>query len=150
MKDRQRVFQIEYKGHTHAFQSRDVDMIVGARIEEIFSRVRQELLSIGKSNNLSAGVILCGGGSNLKDIDLAVSRILQLPVKICDMSSYKTPNLVPLDIEWATAVGLILFDDTSIGLGSSQINNNTKNIKHAKKVISNFSKLISFRSKNKK
>ena len=60
-------------------EEREIDMkllndIVESRVEEIIANVSEQIHQSGYSNELMAGVILTGGGSNLKNMELAFKK----------------------------------------------------------------------------
>ncbi len=56
--------------------------IIEARIQEIFSLVRQELRKIGRDGLLPAGVVLTGGTSKLPQIEEVAKDSLKLPAQL--------------------------------------------------------------------
>jgi cell division protein FtsA len=56
--------------------------IVEARLKEIFELITQELKKIDRNGLLPAGVVLVGGGANLKAIADLAKQELKLPIKI--------------------------------------------------------------------
>lgn len=56
--------------------------IIGARVEEIFGLVVQEIKRSGYDGLLPAGMVLTGGGSLLPGIRQVASRVLGVPVRI--------------------------------------------------------------------
>ena len=56
--------------------------IIEARLKEIFELIIQELKKIDRDGLLSAGVVLVGGGANLKAIADLAKQELKLPIKI--------------------------------------------------------------------
>lgn len=56
--------------------------IIEARVEEIFSKVNNELKAIGRSGLLPAGAVLCGGGAKLDGIIEIAKKELKLPVAL--------------------------------------------------------------------
>jgi cell division protein FtsA len=85
-------------------------MIVEARLEEIFELVNNELRSIGRASKLPGGLVLTGGGANLKGVDHYAKHALQLPARVINMRDYNgmTDNLS--DPGYSTALGLMLID----------------------------------------
>lgn len=83
--------------------------IIVARLEEIFTLIREEFASVGKDQLLPAGVVFTGGGSNLVYIVDYAKDFLRLPVHIG-----KTDGLVGImdhvdDPSFATSIGLIFW-----------------------------------------
>ena len=56
--------------------------IIYARIIDIFELIQKHLKKIGKDRLLPAGIIIHGGGSMMKDIDVISKEILHLPTQI--------------------------------------------------------------------
>jgi cell division protein FtsA len=85
----------------------DLAHIIGARIEEVFSLVLQEIKRSGYDGLLPAGMVLTGGTSLLPGIANAASRVLNLPVRVA-----RPENLVGLidkldSPAYSTTVGLL-------------------------------------------
>lgn len=101
---------------THDFDASEVDEIVEARLEEVFELINKELKSIGRHAKLPGGVVLTGGGAELKGIAEYAREALQLSARIGKPNGLggvaeqvETPG-------YATAAGLMLIDlegDTS-------------------------------------
>jgi cell division protein FtsA len=95
---------------THLFDTRLVDEIVEARLQEIFELVNLELKSIKRQAKLPGGVVLTGGGSQLNGIANCAREVMKLsarvlvPPKLGGMGDRLT---LP---EWSTAIGLMLID----------------------------------------
>jgi cell division protein FtsA len=94
----------------HEFDIEDIDMIVDARLEEIFELVQKELKSIGRASKLPGGVVIAGGGALLPGIDEFAKQALQLSARVGKPTGY---GGVADQIEspaFASAVGLMLSD----------------------------------------
>lgn len=94
----------------HDFDAADVDEIVEARLEEIFELINKELKSIGRAAKLPGGVVLTGGGAELRGIADYAREALQLSARVGKPSGL---GGVTEQIEspiFATAVGLMLLD----------------------------------------
>lgn len=95
---------------SHEFDIEDIDMIVDARLEEIFELVHKELRSIGRASKLPGGVVLTGGGSLMPGIDDYAKHALQLSARVGKPAGF---GGVADQIEspaFASAVGLMLID----------------------------------------
>ncbi|MFW5940798.1 MAG: cell division protein FtsA [Chloroflexota bacterium] len=85
----------------------DLATVIEARVEEIFQLVLQEVESSGYDGLLPAGIVLTGGGSQLRGITDVAQRVLNVPARV------GTPrNLVGLvdalrNPAFATSVGLL-------------------------------------------
>lgn len=133
-------FDVEWDDEIHSFKASDIDMIVRARLEEIFEKLAKSLKRMGQHSRLPAGIVLGGGGSGIKGIEDVAKDSLKLPCKRAKVSTYETSTGDILGPEWSAAVGLMLFDDRGfnggarIGSGSlSQIFDRTRKILFKKK-----------------
>jgi cell division protein FtsA len=99
-----------------------VDMIVDARLEEIFELVNKELGSIGKAAKLPGGAVLCGGGANLDGIAEYAKSALQLPARVIKLPDFGGVSESVKDPAFATALGLMLGDleDGSYHVGPAE------------------------------
>lgn len=95
---------------SHEFDIEDIDMIVDARLEEIFELVQKELKSIGRASKLPGGVVLTGGGALLPGIDEYAKQALQLSARVGNLSGYGGMNDQIESPSFATVVGLMLLD----------------------------------------
>lgn len=94
----------------HEFDVEDIDMIVDARLEEIFELVQKELKSIGRASKLPGGVVLTGGGSLLPGIADYAKDALQLSARVGKPSGYGGVTEQIESPAFAAAVGLMLID----------------------------------------
>ena len=129
---------VKVNDEIHSFTSEDIDDIVEARLEEIFEGVQKELKKAGYNGRLPSGVVLVGGGSQLKDIVEFTKDFLKLAVKIGQpvIHSSVADDIEPS--EYATAIGLMLVDseNSSRGSGSSG-KKKIASAKGAKNMVSN-------------
>lgn len=128
-------FDVEWEDEIHSFKVSDIDMIVRARLEEIFEKLAKALKKMGQHSRLPSGIVLGGGGSAIEGIEEVAKDILRLPCKRAEVSTYETSTGDVLGPEWSAAVGLMLFDDREFnslkrsGLGLlNQIFDRTKKI----------------------
>ncbi len=82
--------------------------IIEPRLEEILQHVDMAIRETGYTELLSGGIILTGGTSMLRGIDLLAEQIFQLPVKI-GCSQVITDAQSSLDTTYDTAIGLIRY-----------------------------------------
>ena len=64
------------------FERKEVEEVVKARLEEIFSEIRKKLKSAHYDQRLPEGIILTGGGAKMRDIELFAKKCLDASVKI--------------------------------------------------------------------
>lgn len=106
---------VKFGGDVYNFDTRDIDEIVEARLEEIFDAVQHELKRAGRAGKLPSGVVLTGGTAQLKNIVEYTKEHLGLAAKIGKTTGY---GGVADNIEkpqFATAVGLMLIDAETQG-----------------------------------
>lgn len=94
----------------HEFTTSDIDMIVDARLEEIFELVNKELKSIGRAAKLPGGVVLSGGGAQLRGIADYAKEALQLSARIGQAEEFSGVGDKVNNPAWNTALGLMLID----------------------------------------
>jgi cell division protein FtsA len=78
------VTEIEmYNPETHSNEHFLMSLIrnfAKARVEEIFMLIKQELKKIDRLSKLPGGLVMIGGGANLKGIDEVAREVLKLPI----------------------------------------------------------------------
>lgn len=84
--------------------------VINARMEEVFAQVYFEIKSSGYSNSLNAGVVVTGGGSQLKHVKQLVEYTTGLSTRIGYPTSYLARNNKDelRNPMYATGIGLIL------------------------------------------
>lgn len=90
--------------------------IIEARLNELFSMIRDELRKIGKDGMMPAGIVLTGGGSKLDGLAEFAKNYLHLPAGIGNPILEITGLVDELDNPaYATAIGLMLWgmEDTA-------------------------------------
>jgi len=92
------------------FSVKDIDMIVEARLDEIFELIDKELASIDRSGKLPGGVVLTGGGANLKQLASYAKEKLCLPARVAHPEGFGGMNDSVAKPEFAVALGLMLTD----------------------------------------
>ena len=91
-----------------AFDRKEVDEVVKARLEEIFTEIRKKLKSAHYDQRLPEGIILTGGGAKMRDIDLFAKDVLEASVKIGVPRGLGGVSEAIEKPEYATAIGLAL------------------------------------------
>lgn len=104
-------------GTKHEFETSEIDMIVDARLEEIFEQISAELKKIGRQAKLPGGVVLTGGGAKLKGIDDYAKQALMLSSRLGKVVGLEGLNDEISGPEFATATGLMLRDLTNTAVG---------------------------------
>jgi cell division protein FtsA len=85
-------------------------LVIQARVEEIFETVLYEIKSSGLEKKLNAGIVITGGGSQLKHLDKLVEFVTSLDARI----GYANEHIGKTAVEeikspiYATGVGLVI------------------------------------------
>ena len=101
---------IKHDKEIHSFSSSDIDEIVEARLEEIFDAVNKELKKAGRAGQLPSGVVLVGGGAQLKQIAEFAKKHLGLAARIGKTTGYGGVVENIEQPQFAAAVGLMMMD----------------------------------------
>lgn len=109
-KDAPKKIAYKHEADTHEFETKDLDMIVGARLDEIFELIDKELASIDRSGKLPGGIVITGGGANLKNLAEYAKHKLRLPVRVARMDGFKGVSDRVANPEYAAALGLMMAD----------------------------------------
>jgi len=94
----------------HTFSANDIDEIIEARLEEIFEAINKELKKAGRAGKLPSGVVLVGGGANMKRIAEYAKNTLGLAARVGKSEGYGGVSEEAERPEFTTAVGLMLID----------------------------------------
>lgn len=91
-----------------AFDRREVEEVVKARLNEIFGEVRRKLKTAHYDQRLPEGVVLVGGGAKMRDIDLFAKQALEAAARIGVPQVTGGAADAVTKPEFAAAVGLAL------------------------------------------
>ncbi len=92
------------------FQTKDIDEIVEARLDELFDAVHDELKKAGRAGQLPSGVVLTGGGAELPGIAEFAKQKLGLAARKGKPTGFSGVAEQVEHPEFAAAVGLMLLD----------------------------------------
>lgn len=95
---------------THEFDAEDIDMIVDARLEEIFELINKELKSIGRASKLPGGVVLTGAGAEMAGIAEYAKEAMQLSARVGKPTGFGGVADQVANPGFATAIGLMVID----------------------------------------
>ena len=133
----------EGKGE-RAFNRKEVEEVVKARLDEIFSEIRKKLKSAKYDQRLPEGIVLIGGGAKMRDVDLFAKKVLEASVKIGIPQGLGGVADAIEKPEYATAVGLaILASEDSqynapVSKKSQKSHKSAKSLGFLKKIFSKF------------
>lgn len=85
-----------------------LDGIIGARIEEIYKLIGEELEKSGFASNIPSGLVITGGGAHTVGMIEMGRKVLGLPIRVGYPSGVSGLVDEVLDPQYATTVGLIL------------------------------------------
>ena len=91
-----------------AFERKEVEEVVKARLDEIFNEIRKKLKAAKYDQRLPEGIILTGGGAKMRDIDLFAKQVLEAAVKIGVPQGLDGVADAVEKPEFAAAVGLAM------------------------------------------
>ena len=123
------------------FKRKDVEDVVEARLEEIFEGIRKMLAAAGYDRRLPEGLVLCGGGAKLRNIDMFARKQVELAARIAKPSGIIGVSEDILKPEYATAIGLMLGDNERASIDSFDGNNKAKKKQKKPKEGSFFSRI---------
>lgn len=107
--DKNPVIRVSKEGKVErAFERKEVEDVVKARLEEIFSEVRKKLKAARYDQRLPEGIILTGGGAKMRDIELFAKNALEASVKIGVPQGLGGVSEAIAKPEFAVAAGLAL------------------------------------------
>ena len=109
-KDRKETVSVKVNDQTHEFETADIDMIVDARLEEIFELVNKELKSIGRAAKLPGGAVLTGGGAQVAGIADYAKKAMQVSARVGQLPEFAGVSDKLVGAGWSTVVGLMLID----------------------------------------
>ena len=89
-----------------AFERKEVEDVVKARLEEIFGEVRKKLKAARYDQRLPEGIILTGGGAKMRDIELFAKNALEASVKVGIPQGFGGISEAIAKPEYAVAAGL--------------------------------------------
>ncbi len=107
---RTRPISVLFDQKRHDFPADDVNMIVEARVEELFEMIDKELKRIHKSRKLPGGVVLVGGTAKLPGIAEFARDELQLAARLGQLQPIGGLADTVSDISFTTVVGLMMLD----------------------------------------
>lgn len=125
------------------FERKEVEEVVKARLDEIFSEVRKKLKTAKYDQRLPEGIILTGGGAKMRDIEVFAKETLEAAVKIGVPQSLGGVSEAVEKPEYSVAVGLALLAADQINLDMPSTTKKSKKPIKTLKAPSFFKKLFS-------
>jgi cell division protein FtsA len=101
---------VKHDSEVYSFQTREIDEIIEARLEEIFEAVNHELRKAGRAGQLPSGIVLTGGTAKLGGLAEYAKGQLGLAVRIGKPAGFAGVADHIDEPQFAAAVGLMLID----------------------------------------
>ena len=108
------------KNNERAFDRKEVEEVVKARLDEIFAEIRKKLKAAHYDQRLPEGIVLTGGGAKMRDIEVFAKEALEASVTIGTPQGLDGVADAVEKPEFATAVGLAIIAAESGDLGVTQ------------------------------
>lgn len=84
-----------------------IEKIVELRMSEIFEVIQKKLGSFGRSERLSGGVVLCGGGAELRNIGPCAESVFGVPARVGNNGTMATGEL--RESQYSVVLGLLKY-----------------------------------------
>lgn len=119
-KDRPKHVKVLVSRKEYIFPVKDIELVITARLVELFDSVDKELAKINRSKKIPGGITLTGGSAHLPGIDTVAKEELALSARVAFPQSIGGLKEKVARPEYANVVGLMLLDvhkdeDTSYG-----------------------------------
>lgn len=108
------------KNNERAFDRKEVEEVVKARLDEIFAEIRKKLKAAHYDQRLPEGIVLTGGGAKMRDIEVFAKEALEASVTIGTPQGLDGVADAVEKPEFATAVGLAIIAAESGDLAPTQ------------------------------
>ena len=82
--------------------------VLGARAEELFEIIKSIIVERSLQNDIIGGIVLTGGGSLIKGLDVLGEYIIEVPTKVGYPSSFGGMANVMQNPKFSTVLGLLL------------------------------------------
>ncbi len=87
----------------------DLRTIAHLRVEEILCMIRDELVQQDLLHHLGAGIVICGGGARLSDIDRLTGRLFDTVCRIGKPRQFSGSAAVSSGPEYAATAGMVRY-----------------------------------------
>lgn len=102
-------FKSASSGYEKSISREHLQLIMAARVEEIFELIAQDIESAGLLNYIGSGVFLCGGGARIPRVADLATQTFGLPVSLGRTNCISGIKAALDHPEFATAIGLVRF-----------------------------------------
>ncbi|MCE5206082.1 MAG: cell division protein FtsA [Porphyromonadaceae bacterium] len=109
----------------------ELNKVIGMRLDEIIANIEEQIMLSGYEGKLGAGLIITGGASQLKNLDLYLAQKLKMPVRKAVAKKTFINNAPELinDPAFTHALGMLIFadEDCELSLPDSSEKNEEEN-----------------------
>lgn len=109
-KDRPKHIKVVVNRQEYIFPTKDIDIVLTARLEELFEAVDTELTKAHRSRKLPGGVTITGGVAQLPGIAEVAKETLQLSARIGEVKGIGGLKEKVAKPEYAAVAGLMMLD----------------------------------------
>ena len=92
-----------------------LSLIIDARMEETLKLLKSHLEKEGLLENLTAGIVISGGGALLDSVDHLAEKVFDMPVRIGAPTGVVGISHGFSDCRFATGIGLVLYASRNSG-----------------------------------
>jgi len=85
----------------------DLNVVINARVEELFEEIKKALIHKNISCRLGAGIVLTGGGARLRGIDAVAAHVFDLPCCLGKTNTFTGLSTASQGIEYAALLGML-------------------------------------------
>ncbi|MDY9918162.1 MAG: cell division protein FtsA [Proteiniphilum sp.] len=100
----------------------ELNKVIGMRLDEITANIKEQIVLSGYEGQLGAGLIITGGASQLKNLDLYLTQKLKMPVRRASAKKTSINNSPDLmhDPAFTQALGMLLFGEENCEMIKSE------------------------------
>lgn len=122
------VVETKYNKKSYTFDQEVIDEIISARYEEIFEAIAKEIKKAGRSGKLPSGVVLVGGGANVRGVVEFAKDRLGVAAQLGIPHGFIGAGDEAAKPEYAAAVGLMLIDAMNESYATRDLPRKTKEV----------------------
>jgi cell division protein FtsA len=87
----------------------DLNMVINARVDELFQLIRRDFEKKRLLGKLGAGIVLTGGGARLRGVETVAERVFEMPCSIGKPKNFSGLSTTHEGPEYASLLGLIRY-----------------------------------------
>lgn len=100
----------------------ELNKVIGLRLDEIIANIREQIILSGYEGQMGAGLIITGGASQLKNLDLYLTQKLKMPVRKASARKTLINNAPELtnDPSFTQVLGMLIFANEDCELAAQE------------------------------